>query len=328
VLAPLHNPWNLLGIEVAVELFGKDCPQIAVFDTAFHQTMKPSAFMYALPHELYEKHHIRRYGFHGTSYQYVSEETARVLGKPLESLNIIACHIGNGASMCAIEGGKSIDTTMGLTPLEGLVMGTRCGDIDPTIPAHLMSNLGYSVSDMSDLLNKKSGLLGLCGTSDDRDVESRYFDNEPAGTLAKEVQVHQMRKYLGAYMVSLLGDVDAVVFTAGLGEKSHLLRSLVCQGLERLGLEVDEEVNSSEGGRFSENTCVSTSSSRIPIWVIPTDEELCIAQQTYALASKATSPKSLPRLLGGSVRVDRSFPAGKESGMMSERAVDLCAVDH
>lgn len=285
VLAPLHNPWNLLGVDVAAELFGSGCPQVAVFDTAFHQTMKPSAFMYALPYELYEKHHIRRYGFHGTSYQFVAEETARVLGKPLDKLNIIACHVGNGASMCAIEGGKCVDTTMGLTPLEGLVMGTRSGDIDPAIPPFLMEQLGYSAAEVNDLLNKKSGLLGLCGTFDDRDVEDRYHAKEARGTLAKEVQVHRMRKYLGAYFVALRGDVDAIVFTGGLGEKGHLLRTLVCEGLEKLGFEVDEGANQSKGGRFSENTLVSTSSSKIPIWVIPTDEELCIAQQTFNIVS-------------------------------------------
>lgn len=289
ILAPLHNPWNLLGVNVAEELFGEDCPQVAVFDTAFHQTMQPRAFMYALPFELYTKHHIRRYGFHGTSYKYVTEETARVLGKPIDSLNIIACHVGNGASMCAIKGGESVDTTMGMTPLEGLVMGTRSGDIDPAIPLHLMSNLGFSADEVNTLLNKKSGLLGLCGSFDDRDVENRYFDKEPMGTLAKEVQIHRMRKYLGSYFVELGGDVDALVFTAGLGEKSHLLRTMLCEGLAKLGLEIDENVNQSKGGRFSENTCVSTSGSKIPIWVIPTDEELSIAQQTYELVFAKTA---------------------------------------
>jgi len=284
-LAPLHNPWNLLGIEVSQELLGRDCPQVAVFDTAFHQTMPPHAFMYALPYELYEKHHIRRYGFHGISYQYVTEETARVLGKPVEQLNAIVCHIGNGTSMCAIRGGKCIDTTMGLTPLEGLVMGTRSGDLDPAVPLHLMSNLGYTAGEVNNLLNKQSGLLGLCGTSDDRDVENRYFDKERAGTLAKEVQVHRMRKYLGAYIVALCGEVDALVFTGGAGEKSHLLRTLVCEGLAGLGLEVDEAANRAKEGRFSENTRLSAAGSRTQIWVIPTAEELCIAQQTFRVVN-------------------------------------------
>lgn len=282
-LAPLHNPWNLLGIEVVEELFGKKCPQVAVFDTAFHQTMPPHAYMYALPYELYEKHGIRRYGFHGTSYLYVVGATAKVMQKPVDQLNIIACHIGNGASMAAIKGGKCIDTTMGLTPLEGLVMGTRCGDIDPALPLHLMSTLGYTADQVNDLMNKKSGLLGLCGTSDDRDVEQRFFDKEPVGTLAKQVQVHRMRKYLGAYMVALGGEVDAVVFTGGLGEKSHLLRTLVCEGLEKLGIAVDESRNQADEGRFSEETPVHKDGSKTQVWVIPTDEELSIAQQAHTL---------------------------------------------
>lgn len=280
-LAPLHNPWNLLGIEVARELLGQATPQVAVFDTAFHQTLEPKAFMYALPYELYENHGIRRYGFHGTSYLYVATEAARVLGKPLDQLNIIACHIGNGASMAAIKGGKCVDTTMGLSPLEGLVMGTRCGDIDPAVPLHLITNLGYTADQVNDVFNKKSGLLGLCGSFDDRDVEQGYFKKEFRATLAKEMQVHRMRKYLGAYLVTLGGHVDALVFTGGLGEKSHLLRSLVCEGLGKLGLEVDEAKNMAKEGRFSDNTPLHVSEGKTQIWVIPTDEELSIAQQTY-----------------------------------------------
>jgi acetate kinase len=282
-LAPLHNPWNLLGIEVAADLFGEDTPQVAVFDTAFHQTMEPHVFQYALPYELYEKHKIRKYGFHGTSYSYVTTETAKVLGKSVDELNIIACHLGNGASMCAVKGGRCLDTTMGLTPLEGLVMGTRCGDIDPAVVIFLMEKLGYSTSEVNDILNKKSGLLGICSTMDDRDVEERYFAKEPMGTLAKEVQIHRMRKYLGAYMVALSGEVDALVFTGGLGEKGWLLRSLVCENLGKLGLEIDEKLNQAKEGRFSENTQLHAENSRIQIWVIPTQEELTIAQQTFAI---------------------------------------------
>uniref|UniRef100_A0A7S1MMM7 Probable acetate kinase n=1 Tax=Alexandrium catenella TaxID=2925 RepID=A0A7S1MMM7_ALECA len=283
VFAPLHNPWNLLGIEVVKELLGKECPQVAVFDTAFHQTMPPHAFMYAIPIDLYEKHGIRRYGFHGTSYLYVCEEAAKAIGRPLESMNIIACHIGNGASMCAVEGGRCIDTTMGLTPLEGLVMGTRCGDLDPALPEYLISNFGYSSAQVNDMLNKESGLLGMCGTSDDRDVERRYFDEEPTGTLAKKVQVHRMRKYLGAFVVALRGRVDALVFTGGLGEKSHLLRTLVCEGLDEMGFSVDEARNMAHEGRFSEDTRIHKDGSKTQIWVIPTDEELCIAKQAHFL---------------------------------------------
>jgi len=261
---------------------------MGVFDTAFHQTMEPRVFQYALPYELYEKHKIRKYGFHGTSYLYVTSETARVLGKPVDELNIIACHVGNGASMCAVKAGKCLDTTMGLTPLEGLVMGTRCGDIDPSVVLFLIEHLGYSSSEVNDMLNKKSGLLGICGTMDDRDVEGRYFAKDFMGTLAKEVQIHRMRKYLGAYMVALGGEVDALVFTGGLGEKGWLLRSLVCENLAKLGLEIDEKRNQDKEGRFSENTRVHAENSNIQIWVIPTQEELSIAQQTFAIVHQGS----------------------------------------
>jgi len=287
-LAPLHNPWNLLGIEMSTEIFGAATPQVAVFDTAFHQTLPKSAYLYALPREMYEKHAIRRYGFHGTSFKYVTEETARVLGKPVGETNIIACHIGNGASMAAIEGGRSVDTSMGLTPLQGLVMGTRCGDIDPAIVLHLQQALGYSAQEVSNMLNKESGFLGLCGTMDDREVEAAYLaGDDPVMALTKEVQVHRMRQYLGSYMVALKGRVDALVFTGGLGEKSHLLRTLVCEGLAGMGLEIDEGRNRSDAcgraGVFDENTLCSTDGSGSQVWVIPTNEELSIAQQTHAL---------------------------------------------
>jgi len=281
VLAPLHNPWCLLGVDVAKDLLG--CPQVGVFDTSFHQTMEPHVYLYALPYELYEKHGIRRYGFHGTSYRYVLGQTAKMLGKSVDQVNMIACHIGNGASMCAIKGGKCVDTTMGLTPLEGLVMGTRCGDIDPAIIPHLCKTLGYTVEEVGDMLNKKSGLLGLCGTSDDREIEQRAMDKEPIGLLAKKIQVHRIRKYLGAYMVALNGEVDAVVFTGGMAEKSHFLRTLVCEDLQKLGLIVDESRNQADGGKFSTETPVHSQGSPIQIWVIPTNEELCIAQQSYEL---------------------------------------------
>ena len=281
-LAPLHNPWNILGIEVSQEMFG-GCPQVAVFDTAFHSSLPAHAYLYALPYELYSEHGVRKYGFHGTSYQYLLQAAAHALGKPVTEVNMIACHIGSGASMCAIKEGKCIDTTMGLTPLEGLVMGTRCGDIDPAVPLHLMEQLGYSINEMKDLLNKKSGLKGLCGLSDNRDVEASYAQQEKNGVLAKMIQVHRMRKYLGAYIVALEGQVDALVFAGGIGENSHLHRSLVCRGLERLGLELDERVNTENGGQFTSSTRLDTGRSQTQIWVIPTDEELCIAQQTQAV---------------------------------------------
>lgn len=279
-LAPMHNPWNVLGIEVSLETLGEH-PQVAVFDTAFHQTMPQQAYMYALPYSLYEKHSIRKYGFHGTSYQYVLGQAAAALGKPVDKVNLIVCHLGSGASMCAIKEGKCIDTTMGLTPLEGLVMGTRCGDLDPAIPLHLIK-LGYTVDEVTELLNKQSGLLGVSGTQDNRDVEAAYRENEPLAVLAKKMQVYRARKYLGAYIVALEGCVDALVFTGGIGENSHLHRQLVCEGLERLGIELDLTQNEVHGGRFASSTRLDTGSlrSNTQIWVIPTDEELSIAQQT------------------------------------------------
>ena len=277
-LAPMHNPWNLLGIEVSREVIG--CPQVAVFDTAFHQTMPPYAYMYALPYSLYEHASIRKYGFHGTSYQYVLGEAAAALGKGINETNLIVCHLGSGASMCAIRDGKSIDTTMGLTPLEGLVMGTRCGDLDPAVPLHLINQLGYTAQEATDLLNKYSGLLGICGLSDNRDVEAGYQEQEPLAVLAKQLQVYRTRKHLGAYLVALEGRVDALVFTGGIGENSHLHRTLVCEGLGKLGLELDEVANKQDGGRFAANTRLDSGSYSTQIWVIPTDEELSIAQQT------------------------------------------------
>jgi acetate kinase len=236
---------------------------------------------------MYEKHAIRRYGFHGTSYLYVSGETARVMGKPVEEMNMICCHIGNGASMTAIKGGKSIDTSMGLTPLEGLVMGTRCGDIDPAVVLYLQTELGYSVQEVNDLMNKQSGFLGLCGTMHDLDVENGYFDKDEVMTRTKEVQIHRMRKYLGAYMVALNGKVDALVFTGGLGEKSHLLRTLVCENLADMGFDIEESRNQSNkdgrDGVFETNTLCSTDASKTQVWVIPTNEELSIAQQTHSM---------------------------------------------
>jgi acetate kinase len=214
---------------------------------------------------------------------YVLGQVAEAMGKPVDQTSIIACHIGNGASMCAIKNGKCVDTTMGLTPLEGLVMGTRCGDIDPAIIPHLVQRLGYPLNEVSDMINKRAGLLGLCGTSDDRDIEERAIAKEPIGLLGKKIQVHRMRKYLGAYMVALDGKVDAVVFAGGMAEKSALLRTMLCENLEGIGFHVDEEKNHCDGGRFSENTPIHAEGSGSQIWVIPTDEELCIAQQAYDL---------------------------------------------
>eukprot|EP00913_Durusdinium_trenchii_P009278 g8717.t1 len=255
-LAPMHNPWNLLGIQVAQETL--KCPQVAVFDTAFHQTMPPEAYMYALPHELCEKHGLRKYGFHGTSYLYIVSKAAKALQKPVKEVNLIVCHLGSGASMCAIQAGQCIDTTMGFTPLEGLVMGTRCGDLDPAVPLHLIE-LGYSTEEVSELLNKHSGLKGLCGFSDNRDVEARFRTGEHRAQLAKRIQVYRTRKHLGSYLVALN------------------------RGLERLGIQLDEEANQAAEGRCTGGTALHKPASKTEIWVIPTDEELSIAQQTADL---------------------------------------------
>ena len=290
-LAPMHNPWNLLGIKNSQEIIGG--PQVAVFDTAFHQTIEPHAYLYALPYNLYEKHGIRKYGFHGTSYLYVLGEVAKELRRPVEDLNVILCHLGSGASMCAVRAGKCIDTTMGLTPLEGLVMGTRSGDLDPAILLHLME-LGYSKEQIVGLLNKQSGLLGLCGLSDNRDVEAGYAKHEPRASLAKAIQVYRTRKYLGAYIVALEGHVDALVFTGGIGENSSLHRALVCKGLERLGVNLDEAANeacsaakSGDRGNVRLDRQIEQDDQTTQIWVIPTDEELSIAQQTAFLTGLA-----------------------------------------
>jgi len=274
-LAPLHNPANALGIR-AMRALAPHVPQVAVFDTAFHHTMPPAAFRYALPERFYTELSVRRYGFHGTSHAYVAAECAARIGKPLDALNLITLHLGNGASACAIRNGRSIDTSMGFTPLEGLVMGTRSGDIDPGLLAYLSRETGMVPQELDDLLNHESGLRGVAGTNDMRDIESRMRSEEPAALLAFELFVRRIRKYIGAYAV-LLDRVDAVVFTGGIGEHSTAVRRAVCKGLHILGIEADTEQNDAigeEGGSFH------TAKSRSALFVIPTDEEHSIARQT------------------------------------------------
>ena len=272
-LAPLHNPANIEGI-VTMRKIAPHVPQVAVFDTAFHQSMPKEAFLYAIPLEMYRRYGIRRYGFHGTSHCYVAKEAAKLLQRPLGELNIITLHIGNGASACAIEGGRSIDTSMGFTPLEGLVMGTRCGDLDPEIPIFLQER-GV---DAAELLNKESGLKGLCGRSDMREVERLAAEGDKDAVTALELFARRIRKYIGAY-AALLGRVDAVVFTAGIGENSSKVRESACRGLERFGIELDSDKN------LEHRTEISTERSAVKLLVIPTDEELEIARQTGALLS-------------------------------------------
>ncbi|MBD3413438.1 MAG: acetate/propionate family kinase [Candidatus Aminicenantes bacterium] len=274
-LAPLHNPPNLTGIKVAQSLF-PDAPQVAVFDTAFHQSIPEKAYLYAVPYELYQKHKVRRYGFHGTSHEYVAQEGARFLKRSLEDLNLITVHLGNGASMAAVKNGKCMDTTMGLTPLEGLVMGTRSGDIDPALPFFLAKNLDLSVDEIDDLLNKKSGLKGLCGINDMREIEQRAASGDLKARMALDVYALRIKKYIGAYYAEL-GRLDAVIFTAGIGENSPQVRGMCCEGLEELGMRLDEKKNKVQTDETRE---IHTPDSRVNILVVPTNEEKKIALET------------------------------------------------
>ncbi|MGL1863168.1 MAG: acetate kinase [Pseudodesulfovibrio sp.] len=277
-LAPLHNPANLDGIHVAMELF-PGIPQVAVFDTAFHQTIPPHAYMYALPYELYEKDRVRRYGFHGTSHKFVAGECADLLGKPLADCNLITVHLGNGCSMTAIENGKSVDTSLGMTPLEGLVMGTRSGDVDPAIHTFLARNKGMDIEAIDAMLNKQSGLKGMCGMNDMRDIHAAADKGDKNAQLALDVQTYRNRKYIGAYM-AVLGRVDAIVFTAGIGENDAIVRRLSLNGLVGFGVKIDEAANDQ---RAKEPLKISTDDSTVAVWVIPTNEELAIARQTRAI---------------------------------------------
>jgi len=280
VLAPLHNPANLQGIVAAKRAF-PDVPHVAVFDTAFHQTLPPAAYTYAIDAELAASHSIRRYGFHGTSHKFVGEAAAAFVGRPLAELKQIVFHLGNGASVTAIDGGRSVETSMGLTPLEGLVMGTRSGDIDPAALFHLARRAGMSIDDLDDLLNKRSGLLGLAGVSDMRDVESGVARGDAASTLAFEVYIHRLRAYAGAY-IAQLGGVDVISFTAGVGENAVEIRGLALATLGFAGVEIDAERNAARGRGIR---VISTDRSPVTVLVVPTDEELEIARQTLQAAA-------------------------------------------
>jgi len=277
-LAPLHNPPNIIGINAMEELL-PGVPNVGVFDTAFHQTMPKSAYVYALPYEYYEKDAVRRYGFHGTSHRYVSDRAAAMLGKDIKDTKIITCHLGNGASLAAIDGGKSIDTSMGFTPLEGLVMGTRCGDIDPQIITYIMAKENKTIDEMNDIINKKSGVLGISGVSSDfRDIENAAKEGNERAALALDVYHMNVKKYIASY-AAVLGGVDAIVFTAGLGENSISSREIICENLEFMGAVLDNEKNKVRG----KETIVSTDDSKVKIMVIPTNEELVIARDTLEL---------------------------------------------
>lgn len=279
-LAPLHNPPNIMGIEACKDLM-PNTPMVAVFDTAFHQTIPMENFIYSLPFEFYEKYKIRRYGFHGTSHKYVSERAAEILGKDIKDLNIVTCHLGNGSSVAAVEGGKSIDTSMGFTPLEGLVMGTRSGDIDPAIIPFIMDKEGIGFEEVNDLLNKKSGVLGVSGVSSDfRDLEIAASEGNFRAELALDLFCNRVTKYVAAYAAQMCR-IDVLVFTAGIGENSGFIREKVCDGLECLGIIIDEELNDIRG----KEAIVSKTLGGPTIMVIPTNEELMIARDTLQLAS-------------------------------------------
>ncbi|MFF3463788.1 acetate kinase [Streptomyces sp. NPDC001984] len=281
-VAPLHNPANLTGIRTAMAL-RPDLPQVAVFDTAFHTTMPESAARYAIDPKVADRLRIRRYGFHGTSHAYVSRETAKLLGSAPEDVNVIVLHLGNGASASAVKGGRCVDTSMGLTPLEGLVMGTRSGDLDPAVIFHLQRVDGMSMDEIDTLLNKRSGLFGLCGDNDMREIRRRIDEGDAEAQLAFDIYIHRLKKYIGAYY-AVLGRVDAVAFTAGVGENASPVREAAVAGLEELGLAVDPALNAVRSDR---PRLISPADARVAVAVVPTDEELEIATQTYALVGKS-----------------------------------------
>ena len=280
-LAPLHNPPNIIGIEACQELM-PNTPMVGVFDTAFHQTMEKDNYIYPIPYEFYEKYKIRRYGFHGTSHKYVSLRAAEILGKDISNMNIVTCHLGNGSSVCAVQGGKSMDTSMGFTPLEGLAMGTRSGDIDPAIIPFIMDKEGITFDEVNNMLNKKSGVLGISGISSDfRDLEIAMEEGNERAKLALDVFVNRVKKYVGAYVATMCS-IDALVFTAGIGENSSYIREKVCEGLECLGIRIDRDLNNVRGEEAQLNKDLTGAT----IMVIPTNEELMIARDTLELVSK------------------------------------------
>ena len=280
-LAPLHNPAHVVGIETAIRQ-SKGVPQVAVFDTAFHRTLPQHAYMYALPYSLYESLHVRRYGFHGTSHHFVSKSAAAHLNIPYENFNAISLHLGNGTSATAIQGGKSVDTSMGISPLEGLIMGTRSGDLDPAILFYLHREKGYTIAELDTLLNKQSGLKGICGNNDMREIGLMIENGDERAALAFEMFAYRIKKYIGAYS-AVLGRVDALIFTGGIGENDAKLRAKACEGLENLGICIDTTINNQ---RCKVVTPIHTPNASVATLVVPTNEELEIAQQTQAVLTK------------------------------------------
>ncbi|MDR2181877.1 MAG: acetate kinase [Treponema sp.] len=282
-MSPLHNPANIMGIEAAKKVL-PGVPHCAIMDTAWHQTMPPESFLYAVPYEWYEKYQARRYGFHGTSFLYTAKRAAVLLGKDPFKTNLIICHLGNGASVNAVKDGLSFDTSMGITPLEGLVMGTRSGDLDPALPFYIMRKTGMSAAEVENALNKKSGLFGITGTySDRRDIQKARLDGDRRALLAQDIEAQRVKKYIGGYQASL-GRVDALVFTAGVGEFAFFMREKILSGLEGIGIVFDPKKNEMSHTRNAE-TCISKPESKIPVYIIPTDEELVMTEDTYALVT-------------------------------------------
>ena len=277
-LAPLHNPAHIQGINASIELFGKDVPQVAVFDNAFHSTMPAEAYTFALPYEYYTKYQVRKYGFHGTSHRFVSARCAEVMGKDIKDLKIVTCHLGNGSSITAVKGGEVIDTTMGLTPLDGLIMGTRSGAVDPSAVLFIMEKENLSVKEMDTILNKKSGILGISGlSSDDRDVKAAAAEGNEQCALARKMLAYQIKKYIGAFTAAMDG-IDAIVFTGGIGENADDLRDNICNELTYLGVEIDQNIGKTlVKGAEGE---LSTANSKVKVYVLPTNEELVIARDT------------------------------------------------
>jgi len=280
-LAPLHNPPNIIGIEACMHIM-PDTPMVAVFDTAFHQTIPQHAYLYALPYEMYEKHGIRKYGFHGTSHKYVAQRAAVMLARPLEELKLVTCHLGNGASVCAVEFGKSVDTSMGFTPLDGLVMGTRSGSVDPAVVKFLMENEKMTPKEIDEYLNKKSGVLGISGVSSDfRDLEEAFDAGNERARLAIRIFCYRVKQYIGSY-AAVMNGLDAVVFTAGIGENNPLVRRIIMENMDFLGLRIDPEKNTVRGREMD----ISAADAKVRTLVIPTNEELAIARETLRLVSK------------------------------------------
>ena len=283
-LAPVHNHPHALALRACKKVVPESTPQVVVFGTAFHQTMPRKAYMYGLPYECYKDLHVRKYGFHGTSHRFVTMELAKTLGRDLKDMKIVSCHLGNGSSITAVEGGKSIDTSMGFTPLDGIIMGTRSGAVDPSAVEFVQKKLGFSPAEMSDYLNKKSGFLGLSGiSSDNRDIEKAAADGNERAVLVTELLAYDIKKYIGSYAAAMNG-LDAVIFTGGIGENASEVRENVCDNMEFLGIKIDKEVNAGTRGELKR---ISTSDSKVEVWVVPTNEELLIARDTLALINQS-----------------------------------------